>query len=86
MYTRLFWRDAAERVLSTFVQAFVGAVVVALSTLGTDFLTADWRGIGLSALTAGIAAVASLVKAFLAARKVNANLSPASLASDTERL
>lgn len=79
---KTFVKDAAERVLSTFAQAFFGAVVVALSTVGTDFFTADWRGIALSALAAGVAAVAAAVKAFLAAKAVDSSMSPASLVTD----
>ena len=52
-----FAKDLAERVASTFVQAFVGAITV---TELTD------RDMWLSAAVAGVAAAASLVKGLLA--------------------
>ncbi|MYR28621.1 MULTISPECIES: hypothetical protein [unclassified Streptomyces] len=50
-------RDLAERVVSTFLQAFVGALV-----LTSPFDIGMWQ----AAATAGVAAAASLVKGLVA--------------------
>ncbi|MFF9568512.1 hypothetical protein [Streptomyces sp. NPDC014685] len=50
-------RDLAERIIATFLQAFVGALVVA-----QPFDLAMWQ----SAAMAGVAASASLVKGLIA--------------------
>lgn len=66
-----YFKDLAERVASTFVQAFIGAVMV---TELTD------KGMWLAAASAGVAAVASLAKG-LAAKGVG-HRDSASLAKD----
>ena len=54
MFTKKFWTDAAERIVSTFAQAFLGA-------MGADGLGAHltWRS---DLAVAGLAAFASLLK------------------------
>ena len=74
MLTRKFWRDALERSVATFAEAFVGYAVAAQAT---DVIHFDWKGAG---ATAAFATVTALAKA-LAAVKVgdddNASLDPA---------
>ncbi|MGW3486571.1 hypothetical protein [Streptomyces sp. NPDC001054] len=55
--TGAYARDLAERVISTFLQAFVGALV-----LTSPFDIGMWQ----AAATAGVAAAASLVKGLIA--------------------
>lgn len=79
-----FARDAKERVLSTLVQAFLGAFTTVLvgSTFFEDLARFDLNEQVLSsAAVAGLAAVLSLVKAGVAKYKAN-TLSPASLAKE----
>ena len=79
-----FAKDMWERVLSTYVQAFLGASTV--SVLGSSFFDElarfdlNEKLLG-SAATAGVAAILAVVKAQLAKRVAN-TVSPASLASD----
>ena len=74
MLTSKFWRDALERSIATFAEAF-GAYALAAGT--TDVIHLDWVG---AASTAGFATLLALLKA-LAASKVgpdeNASLDPA---------
>lgn len=61
MFTRVFWRDATERVVAS-------AAGGALTTIGLgafDVLTADWQAIGGTALGTGLV---SLLKALVATR------------------
>lgn len=75
MFTKLFWKDAAERVIVTFAEALLALFLVAPQT---SFLTFDWpSALGL----AGTAAIISLLKAVVAGR-VKKTVSPASLATD----
>ena len=75
MFTRLFWRDAVERVVSTMAQALLALLL----TDGFNLLTFDWKA-GLSVVvTAG---VISLLKAIVADKLVTNSVSPASLAPD----
>lgn len=63
MFTKAFWLDLAERVISTFAQSLLGAFTA--DGLG---LNLTWRG---SLAVAGLASLASLLKC-LAALKVGA--------------
>lgn len=75
MFTRLFWRDTVERVVSTMAQALLALLL----TDGFDLLTFDWKA-GLSVVvTAG---VISLLKAIVADKLSKNTISPASLAPD----
>lgn len=74
MFTRRFWRDAAERALSTAAQS----ALLALGADHLDALQADW------ATVAGFAAggaVLSLLKAMVAAQTVG---SPSSASLDPQ--
>ncbi len=51
------WRNIAERVIWTFVQAFLGSLPATFTLTGNDF-----RAVLYSGLTAGLAAVVSLAK------------------------
>lgn len=78
MFTSLFWKDAAERVVVTFIEAVLALFLVAPQT---SVLAFDWP----SALAVGATAAAiSLAKALVAAvaTKNTATVSPASLAPD----
>lgn len=69
-----FWKDAAERVISTAAQAALGVLVASgLAALGTQT--------GLTIVAT--AAAASLLKAIVANGVVDDSVSPASLASES---
>jgi len=61
MWTKKFWRDAAERALSTAAQS----AILVLGADQLDVLQADWRTVGGFALGG---AVLSLLKAIAAAK------------------
>jgi hypothetical protein len=76
----IWLRDAAERVISTFVVGFLGSL--SFGALYTAATAHDWHGLAIvlhSAAIAGLAALGSLAKAVAANRKAG-TLSPASLA------
>lgn len=74
MWTSLFWKDVAERVIATVAQ-----VLIALLTVdGFDLLTADFTAM---AVAAGTAAILVVLKS-VAAAYVGGTVSPASLAKD----
>lgn len=76
MFTSLFLKDTAERVIITFAEALLALFLVAPQT---SFLAFDWpSALGL----AGTAAVISLLKAVIASR-ISKTVSPASLAQDS---
>lgn len=70
MWSKRFWQDTAERVLSTAAQAAIGALGVTAAVQDVD-----WR---IVAGTAGLAAVMALGKCLAASRKSD-TISPASL-------
>ena len=72
MFSKLFWRDAIERSVSTAAQAFIAVVGVGVF----DVLQFDWVTAG--SITLGAAAL-SVVKALAAAKFTNDTVSPASL-------
>lgn len=74
MFSSTFWRDAAERSISTAAQAF--AAVVGVSAF--DVLEFDWVTAGSISLGA---ALLSIVKALAAGKFTDNTISPASLAS-----
>lgn len=74
MFSKVFWKDTFERVVSTAAQAAIGVLVVD----GATITNIDWEaGAGI----VGTAALVSLLKA-LVAGKVGGDVSPASLASE----
>jgi len=73
MFTRLFWRDALERSISTGAQ--VALVALGQDVAGVDVFAADWRNV--VGLASG-GAVLALLKA-LAAARITGTVSPASL-------
>lgn len=81
MFTALFWRDAAERAISTAAQSTLAAWAVGDGLL--DAWTVDWRA------AAGIAAggaVLSLLKSIVATRigdHESASLAPSVGITDT---
>lgn len=76
LFTKLFWLDATERVVATFGESFL-AFILANAT----FTEVDWK-IVLS--VSGLAALASLIKAIVAAAK--ADTDTASLTVDSKPL
>ena len=76
MFSSLFWKDTAERVIMTFAQSILALLLVAPQT---SILAFDWP----SALAVGATAAAiSLLKAVIATVATNKSVSPASLAPD----
>jgi hypothetical protein len=75
MFTRLFWRDAAERSISTAAQSAL--LALGQDVAGFDLFSADWRNVVGFAVGGG---VLSLLKA-LAAGRVPGTVSPASAIS-----
>lgn len=57
MFTKEFWIDLVERVISTFAETFVGCV-----TIGAGFGQIDWVEI---ISISGVAALVTLLKAFI---------------------
>lgn len=73
MFTRLFWKDTAERVLSTAAQAAIG-ILTADGVLGVADV--DFEA---GASIVALAALVSFLKALVAGRGVDHTVSPASL-------
>lgn len=72
MWTKLFWKDTAERVVSTAAQAAIGLLTVD----GFDVANFDLET---GAAVVGVAALVSFLKALVADRFVGDAVSPASL-------
>lgn len=77
MFNRLFWKDTAERVLSSAA----GGVLALLAADGAD-VVADASELKSWAVFVGVPALVSLCKAIVATR-VHEAVSPASLAKVT---
>lgn len=74
MWTSLFWKDVAERVIATVAQVLLGIITAS----GFNLLNFD----PVSVLTVtGVAALGVLLKALIAVQ-VGKTVSPASLAKD----
>jgi hypothetical protein len=58
MFTLTFWKDAAERAVSTFAQS-----AVSLVTVGSAFADVDWVFV---ASVSGVASLLSILKALAA--------------------
>lgn len=78
LFNKLFWKDAAERAVKTFVQAVLAVIGVAATTPITGF---DWPTILLTGLTA---AVISLLTSLASAGVTggDTSVSPASAVTD----
>ncbi len=61
MFTRAFWKDTAERAISTAAQAAIGL----LSADGLGVLDVDWGDVG---SVSGLAALIAVLKALVASR------------------
>lgn len=57
------WKDIGIRAAKTFAQAFLGAIVIDVSTLNAD--ASVWRSMLLAAAAAGISAVMNMVLTML---------------------
>lgn len=79
MWSLLFWKDVAERVIATAAQ-----VLIALFTAdGFDLLQADWAAMGVAV---AVAAALVVLKSVAANAAVGPSISPASLAKDERGL
>lgn len=76
-FTKEWARDTAERVITTFLEAFAASVALALTAAPKADLS-TWESIGYSAAVAGLAAAASTIKAICAAFRTSAT-TPAGL-------
>ena len=74
MWTSLFWKDVAERVVATVAQVILGIITVQ----GFNIATLD---LGASVTLVAVAAAGVVLKALVAAN-VSKTVSPASLAKD----
>lgn len=74
LFTKLFWMDAFERIIATF-----GEVMLGFLTVDATPVKVDWS---LALYVAGIASLAALAKAVVAAAK--ADTDTASLTVDTK--
>ena len=83
MFTKSFWKSAAERAIRTVAQALV-AVIAATSF---DWFSADWKAIAGTALTAGVLSLLTSIASAgigdkgtpsLIAGPVNASIPPGS--------
>lgn len=66
MYSITFWKDTAERVISTVAEVWAALVVVAVGGEVTgviDHASIDWAGIGITGLIAGLLSVLKAVGA-----------------------
>ena len=57
MFTKSFWKAAAERAIKTVAQALIA--VIAATTF--DWFTADWQAIAGTAATAGVLSLLSSI-------------------------
>lgn len=76
MYTKKFWKDAAERALSTAAQTLLALILAAGTTTVVAFNWPVLLG------TAATAAVVSVLKSLVAGKLVDNTISPASLVED----
>jgi len=74
MFTSLFWKDLAERVIATVAQVVLGIMAVD----GFDLASLDWHA---TLTLIGVTALGVVAKA-LVATQVRPTISPASLAKD----
>lgn len=81
MFTKLFWKDAAERAISTFAQTVLAVVGVLAPMSDMALLDVNYYPVVLVGL---VAAALSVLKSIVAARK--AGTDTASLVVDTKPL
>ena len=66
MWTKIFWKDTAERAIKTFAQSVVGIVLLLTPTIGIDTLNLNWLpilAVGLvSAMLSVLTSIASSLK------------------------
>lgn len=79
MWTSLFWKDTAERVLATVAQVLIAV----LSVDGLNLVSLDWEA---TLSTVAIAGLLALLKAVVANAATGRTVSPASLAPDDRGL
>lgn len=75
MFTKLFWKDTAERTLATVAQV----LITLLTVDGFDLLQADLEAVLASLVVAAVLVVA---KCIVAGKATDNSVSPASLATD----
>lgn len=78
MFNKLFWKDASERAIKTFVQAILAVIGVAATTPITGF---DWQTILLTGVTAAVISLLTSI-ASAGATGGDTSVSPASAATD----
>lgn len=81
MYTKLFWKDAAERALATFAQTLIAIVGVMAPMTELDLLELNYGPILLVSFVSGML---SVLKSLAAAQK--AGTDTASLVVDSKEL
>lgn len=78
MFSKLFWKDAAERAIKTFVQSLLAVIGAAGVTSVVAF---DWPTLLLTAATAALISLLTSVASVVATNDVP-TVSPASVAKD----
>lgn len=73
MFTKKFWRDAAERSVATFAESFAGYAIAAGTT---DVIHFNWQGAASSAAFATVLALAKALAASKVGDQESASLDP----------
>jgi len=81
MFTKLFWKDAAERAIATFAQTIIAIIAVLAPTSDLTLMQINYLPV---LAVGGVAAALSVLKSLAAARK--AGTDTASLVVDSKEL
>lgn len=74
MWTKTFWKDAAERAIKTFAQMVVALTVVVVPTTGFELLEVNWLPVLLVALVAAALSILTSLASSLKGNPESASL------------